>query len=81
MRPVPLWGRCIGSTDFTSRKKKMRKWDRGDEAKFDDEISESYGSRFQAVLPVLNLRVMQKIDEMHIKISSMLWIMFSVVDT
>ena len=25
MRPVPLWGRCIGSTDFTSRKKKMRK--------------------------------------------------------
>ena len=20
MRPVPLWGRCTGSTDFTSRK-------------------------------------------------------------
>ena len=25
MRPVPLWGRCTGSTDFTSRKKNTRK--------------------------------------------------------
>lgn len=25
MQPVPLWGRCTGSTDFTSRKKNTRK--------------------------------------------------------
>lgn len=25
MQPVPFWGRCTGSTDFTSRKKNTRK--------------------------------------------------------
>ena len=42
---------------FHKSEEEDEKGGRGDEAKFDNEISESYGSRFQAVLPVLNLRV------------------------
>lgn len=65
MRPVPLWGRCTGSTDFTSRKKNTRKTNGAtkqhsmrDQRQLWKSFSSSFASFEFTWLPIFNTKAL-----------------------